>query len=113
MLPCACLGVVGGSEGGLLVVVWFESLLLPPLLSLHAAADLPVGPSSCSMGQGLSYKPRAGDAVLFYSQHPDLTLDPRSVHAGCPVGRGSEKWVITKWLRNKPLVATGGFGWGD
>ena len=27
--------------------------------------------------------------------------DPRSLHAGDPVGRG-EKWVITKWFREKP-----------
>ncbi len=77
------------------------------------AFDLPVGPSSCSSSQGLRYKPRKGDAMLFYSQQPDLTLDPRAVHAGCPVGKWSEKWVVTKWIRNKPLVASGGFGWGN
>lgn len=86
---------------------------VPAAVPHHAAADLPVGPSSCSAGQGLRYKPRKGDALLFYSQQPDLTLDPRSVHAGCPVGKGSEKWVVTKWIRDKPLVASGGFGWSN
>lgn len=70
-------------------------------------------PASCAASGGFKYTPRRGDAVLFYSLNPDGTLDPRSVHAGCPVGRGSEKWVVTKWIRDKPLVATGGFGWAD
>jgi hypothetical protein len=77
----------------------------------YTGSKRPVGIAQCSLGQGLSYKPRRGDAVLFYSTSPDLTLDVRSMHAGCPVGRGSEKWVVTKWLHDKPIVAEGGFGW--
>jgi hypothetical protein len=29
------------------------------------------------------------------------------------VGKGSVKWVVTKWTRDKPLVASGGFGWSN
>jgi hypothetical protein len=41
------------------------------------------------------YKPVKGDAVLFYSIHPNGTIDKHSLHGGCPVQRG-EKWVMTK-----------------
>ncbi|WIA44512.1 hypothetical protein OEZ86_007251 [Tetradesmus obliquus] len=50
------------------------------------------------------YKPRAGDALLFFSMHPDRSIDPRALHGGCPVAAGSsEKWVATKWLHDKPI----------
>jgi len=52
----------------------------------------------CDMG--FKYKPVKGDAVLFYSIHPNGTIDKHSLHGGCPVQRG-EKWVMTKWLRDK------------
>ena len=45
---------------------------------------------------GFKYRPRRGDAVLFHSLTPDGTIDPRSLHGGCPVVQG-EKWVATKW----------------
>lgn len=44
-----------------------------------------------------SVKPRRGDALLFFSLHPDATTDPNSLHAGCPVIEG-EKWSATKWI---------------
>ncbi|GAX86213.1 hypothetical protein CEUSTIGMA_g13626.t1 [Chlamydomonas eustigma] len=46
------------------------------------------------------YKPRLGDAVLFWGVYPDGEIDPRSLHGGCPVKNGT-KWVMTKWLRSK------------
>ncbi len=48
------------------------------------------------------YKPRQGDAVLFYSLTPDLQIDRKALHGGCPIKAGS-KWVATKWLHDKPL----------
>ncbi len=36
-------------------------------------------------------KPKAGDAVLFYSYYPNKTMDPASMHTGCPVIKGV-KW---------------------
>jgi len=49
---------------------------------------------------GFKYKPRKGDAVLFYSLHPNGTIDKHSLHGGCPVIKG-DKWVMTKWIRDK------------
>lgn len=46
------------------------------------------------------YKPRRGDALLFYSLHHNGTVDGRALHGGCPVRKG-EKWVATKWIRDK------------
>ncbi|KAJ6860630.1 prolyl 4-hydroxylase 7 [Populus alba x Populus x berolinensis] len=45
----------------------------------------------------LAVKPNKGDALLFFSLHPDATPDPGSLHASCPVIEG-EKWSATKWI---------------
>ncbi|XP_034926889.1 probable prolyl 4-hydroxylase 7 [Populus alba] len=45
----------------------------------------------------LAVKPNKGDALLFFSLHPDATPDPASLHASCPVIEG-EKWSATKWI---------------
>lgn len=47
--------------------------------------------------KGLSVKPKMGDALLFWSMKPDATLDPSSLHGGCPVIKGN-KWSSTKWM---------------
>ncbi|KAJ7564828.1 hypothetical protein O6H91_02G035500 [Diphasiastrum complanatum] len=49
---------------------------------------------------GLKVKPRQGDALLFYSMFPNGTFDRTSLHGSCPVLKG-EKWVATKWIRNR------------
>eukprot|EP00250_Pteridium_aquilinum_P006143 c16117_g1_i1 orf=336-1217(-) len=46
---------------------------------------------------GLSVRPRLGDALLFWSMRPDASLDPTSLHGGCPVISGN-KWSATKWM---------------
>jgi len=43
--------------------------------------------------------PRKGDAILFYSQLPDGTLDDNSIHGGCPVLDGT-KWAANLWVWN-------------
>ncbi|PSS21412.1 Prolyl 4-hydroxylase [Actinidia chinensis var. chinensis] len=48
--------------------------------------------------EGLSVKPKMGDALLFWSMRPDAKLDPSSLHGGCPVIKGN-KWSSTKWMR--------------
>ena len=56
---------------------------------------------SCS--DGFKYKPRAGDAALLYATQPgSVDADPQALHGGCPVTKG-EKWVATKWMRNKRM----------
>ncbi|XP_052203547.1 probable prolyl 4-hydroxylase 3 [Diospyros lotus] len=47
--------------------------------------------------RGLAVKPKMGDALLFWSMRPDATLDPSSLHGGCPVIKGN-KWSSTKWM---------------
>lgn len=54
------------------------------------------GLSECAK-RGLSVKPKMGDALLFWSMRPDATLDPSSLHGGCPVIKGN-KWSSTKWI---------------
>lgn len=66
--------------------------------------------SECAK-KGVAVKPRRGDALLFFSLHPDATPDPSSLHAGCPVIEG-EKFSATKWIHvdsfDKILGETGG-----
>ncbi|KAG6741688.1 hypothetical protein POTOM_054965 [Populus tomentosa] len=45
----------------------------------------------------IAVKPRKGDALLFFSLHPDATTDTNSLHGSCPVIEG-EKWSATKWI---------------
>lgn len=45
----------------------------------------------------LAVKPMKGDALLFFSLHPDASTDPLSLHGSCPVIEG-EKWSATKWI---------------
>lgn len=59
--------------------------------------------SECGKG-GLSIKPKMGDALLFWSTKPDATLDPSSLHGGCPVIKGN-KWSSTKWMRIREYKA--------
>ncbi|GBF89628.1 hypothetical protein Rsub_02346 [Raphidocelis subcapitata] len=62
-----------------------------------------MGPASnCTRG-GVAFKPKKGDALLFWSVQPDgTTEDPASLHAGCPVLAGV-KWVATIWIRARPF----------
>ncbi|KAG6529084.1 hypothetical protein ZIOFF_011278 [Zingiber officinale] len=52
--------------------------------------------SDCAKN-GYAVKPEKGDALLFFSLHPNATTDPKSLHGGCPVIEG-EKWSATKWI---------------
>eukprot|EP00262_Sarcandra_glabra_P007520 TRINITY_DN20385_c0_g1_i1.p1 TRINITY_DN20385_c0_g1~~TRINITY_DN20385_c0_g1_i1.p1 ORF type:complete len:355 (-),score=51.54 TRINITY_DN20385_c0_g1_i1:175-1140(-) len=52
--------------------------------------------SECAKN-GYAVKTRKGDALLFFSLHPDASTDPNSLHGSCPVIEG-EKWSATKWI---------------
>lgn len=58
----------------------------------------------------IAVKPQKGDALLFYSLHPDATTDPLSLHGSCPVIEG-EKWSATKWIHvrsfDRPFASNG------
>lgn len=47
---------------------------------------------------GLEVPAHGGDILFFRNCHPDGSIDPRSLHAGTPVKKGT-KWVATKWFR--------------
>eukprot|EP00879_Flechtneria_rotunda_P011819 GHRR01012346.1.p1 GENE.GHRR01012346.1~~GHRR01012346.1.p1 ORF type:complete len:308 (+),score=60.64 GHRR01012346.1:171-1094(+) len=49
------------------------------------------GWSECAL-KGLANKPEKGDALMFYSLHPDGRKDPTSLHGSCPILKG-EKWI--------------------
>ncbi|CAM0146695.1 unnamed protein product [Urochloa decumbens] len=52
--------------------------------------------SECARS-GYAVKPVKGDALLFFSLHPNATTDTNSLHGSCPVIEG-EKWSATKWI---------------
>lgn len=51
---------------------------------------------------GFRHKGRKGDALFFWNVHPDGTLDRQTLHAGLPPATG-EKWLLSQWVRNKPV----------
>ena len=54
-------------------------------------------------GNGLSVYPREGKVIIFYSMHPDGTMDDFSLHGGCDVlDESATKWSANFWLWNKP-----------
>ena len=55
---------------------------------------------------GWSVSPRLGSAVYFEYCNSLSQIDHASLHAGAPVLRG-EKWVATKWMRQRRFVAAG------
>jgi prolyl 4-hydroxylase len=57
--------------------------------------------SDCAKGH-VAFKPKKGDALLFYSLRPDgKTTDPKAMHTGCPLIKGI-KWTATIWIH--PIV---------
>ncbi|KAJ0981623.1 hypothetical protein J5N97_009878 [Dioscorea zingiberensis] len=52
--------------------------------------------SDCAKN-GYAVKAEKGDALLFFSLHPDASTDASSLHGSCPVIEG-EKWSATKWI---------------
>lgn len=53
---------------------------------------------------GWAVSPQRGNAVYFEYCNRLNQLDHASLHASNPVLRG-EKWVATKWMRQRPFVA--------
>jgi prolyl 4-hydroxylase len=53
---------------------------------------------------GFKFKGRKGDALMFVNVDNSGAPDPMSMHAGLPTTRG-EKWVLSVWLRGKPVNA--------
>eukprot|EP00798_Chlamydomonas_sp_ICE-L_P021601 gene21601-28601_t len=57
--------------------------------------------SSCAQGH-VAYKPKVGDALMFYDMDPTYTeTDSFAQHTGCPVLKGV-KWNAVKWIHGAP-----------
>uniref|UniRef100_A0A7S0WXR7 Fe2OG dioxygenase domain-containing protein n=1 Tax=Chlamydomonas leiostraca TaxID=1034604 RepID=A0A7S0WXR7_9CHLO len=57
--------------------------------------------SECAHGS-VAFKPKLGDALLFFSIKEDGTHEPASLHTGCPVVKG-HKWTSTVWVHSRPF----------
>jgi len=58
---------------------------------------------NASATKALRVQAVAGNAVLFYSQEPDGSLDPWSLHGGCPPSAGVVRWSGNIWVWNRPI----------
>jgi hypothetical protein len=58
-------------------------------------------PSTPKAARGMLVQPRRGDAILFYDQRPDGSLDGRARHGSCPVVRGTKRVInVRAWNRD-------------
>ncbi len=63
--------------------------------------DVAAGGSTVFPSLGLDVLPRRGSAVYFaYATAESDATDARTLHGGSPVSAG-EKWIATKWLRQR------------
>jgi prolyl 4-hydroxylase len=68
--------------------------------------DVAAGGETTFPESGWSVVPQRGHAVYFEYGNTAGQTDPASLHAGAPVLAG-EKWIATKWLRNRKFVPRG------
>ncbi len=68
--------------------------------------DVVAGGSTVFPEVGLDVLPRKGNAVYFAYTTEDGLLDRRTLHGGSPVAEG-EKWIATKWLRQRDYGGPG------
>jgi prolyl 4-hydroxylase len=68
--------------------------------------DVEAGGETSFPAVGVTVSAQAGHAVYFEYANSIGQVDQRSLHAGSPVLRG-EKWVLTKWMRQRRFVAAG------
>ena len=67
-----------------------------------ASQDLPQNANSFerTCRDGFAVAPRKLSAILFYNQDARGRLDSASLHGGCPVHGGGEKWAANVWVWN-------------
>lgn len=68
--------------------------------------DAPRGGQTVFPQLGWAVSPLRGNACYFEYCDDAGRVDPRSLHASAPV-EGGEKWVVTKWMRQRRFVAAG------
>jgi prolyl 4-hydroxylase len=69
--------------------------------------DVPAGGQTMFPALGWAVSPLRGNAVYFEYCDDGGAVDARSLHASGPVTQG-EKWVVTKWMRQRRFVSAGG-----
>lgn len=69
--------------------------------------DVEAGGSTVFPALGLDVLPRRGSAVYFAYANERGETDARTLHGGSPVLAG-EKWIATKWLRQRRYGGPGG-----
>ena len=69
--------------------------------------DVPDGGQTVFPNLGWAVSPLRGNAVYFEFCDDAGRVDPRSLHASAPVTQG-EKWVVTKWMRQRRFVPASG-----
>ena len=68
--------------------------------------DVPAGGQTVFPALGWAVSPLRGNAVYFEYADDHGAVDARSLHASAPVTQG-EKWVVTKWMRQRRFVSAG------
>lgn len=71
--------------------------------------EVPDGGQTVFPQLGLAVSPIRGNACYFEYCDDNGRVDARSLHASATVTRG-EKWVMTKWMRERRFVAAEGAG---
>lgn len=65
--------------------------------------DVEAGGETIFPEAGFSIAPQAGNACYFAYMDAAQRMDASSFHGGAPV-RAGEKWIATKWLRDRPYI---------
>ena len=80
------------------------------LVYLNTLDEASGGATHFPKADHLRVQPTCGDALLWYNTRCDGKVDPDSTHAGEPVLSSTTKWVLSKWLRQRPFeVDVGSF----
>jgi prolyl 4-hydroxylase len=66
-------------------------------------SDVDGGGETVFPDAGLAVMARQGGAIYFRYMNGRRQLDPLTLHGGAPVTSG-EKWIMTKWMRERPYV---------
>lgn len=68
--------------------------------------DVAAGGQTVFPALGWAASPVRGNAVYFEYADDQGAVDARSLHASAPVTQG-EKWVVTKWMRQRRFMSAG------
>ncbi|EQC27947.1 hypothetical protein SDRG_14225 [Saprolegnia diclina VS20] len=91
-----------GHKNRMITVFWYMSdVAAGGHTAFPRAGGRPQPDSMTDCTEGLLVAPKKGKVIVFYSMLPDGSLDPVSLHGGCPVHDGV-KYSGNKWVWNKP-----------